>query len=135
MKAIDVFLATAGLLTSIDGFVIPHSQVLLGVQPAPRTTSLQASSDKFALLFDCDGVIIETEELHRLAYNAAFKEFNLHIGNEAVEWSVAYYDILQNTGKSCTFLPSDDCLHNMQSPQSLLSNTNSGGRQEQNGEL
>jgi hypothetical protein len=24
---------------------------------------------KFALLFDCDGVIVETEELHRLAYN------------------------------------------------------------------
>ena len=51
----------------------------------------------YALLFDCDGVIIETEELHRLAYNAAFKEFNLLIENEPVEWTVEYYDILQNT--------------------------------------
>lgn len=51
----------------------------------------------YALLFDCDGVIIETEELHRLAYNAAFKEFNLKINDEPVEWSVAYYDVLQNT--------------------------------------
>ena len=51
----------------------------------------------YALLFDCDGVIIETEELHRLAYNAAFKEFNLQIENESVEWTVEYYDILQNT--------------------------------------
>lgn len=51
----------------------------------------------YALLFDCDGVIIETEELHRLAYNAAFKEFNLKINDEPVVWSVAYYDVLQNT--------------------------------------
>lgn len=51
----------------------------------------------FALLFDCDGVIIETEELHRLAYNAAFKAAGLTIDGEPVEWSVAYYDILQNT--------------------------------------
>ncbi len=60
---------------------------------------LQASpnEDSYGLLFDCDGVIIETEELHRLAYNAAFREFNLKIGNEPVEWTVAYYDILQNT--------------------------------------
>lgn len=55
------------------------------------------SADSFCLLFDCDGVIIETEELHRLAYNAAFKEFNLNINDEPVEWTVAYYDILQNT--------------------------------------
>ncbi len=24
---------------------------------------------EYAVLFDCDGVIVETEELHRLAYN------------------------------------------------------------------
>lgn len=51
----------------------------------------------FALLFDCDGVILETEELHRLAYNAAFDAADLTIGGERVEWSVAYYDVLQNT--------------------------------------
>mmetsp|Transcript_22733 Transcript_22733/g.37633 ORF Transcript_22733/g.37633 Transcript_22733/m.37633 type:complete len:311 (+) Transcript_22733:79-1011(+) len=52
---------------------------------------------EFALLFDCDGVIIETEELHRLAYNAAFKSADLTIKGEPVDWSVEYYDILQNT--------------------------------------
>jgi HAD superfamily hydrolase (TIGR01509 family) len=51
----------------------------------------------FALLFDCDGVILETEELHRLAYNAAFEAADLTIGGERVAWSVAYYDVLQNT--------------------------------------
>lgn len=51
----------------------------------------------FALIFDCDGVIIETEEFHRLAYNAAFKAADLRIRDEPVEWSVEYYDILQNT--------------------------------------
>lgn len=44
-----------------------------------------------ALLFDCDGVIAETEELHRLAYNETFAEFGT-----GVIWSVADYDMLQN---------------------------------------
>jgi HAD superfamily hydrolase (TIGR01509 family) len=52
---------------------------------------------EYALIFDCDGVIIETEELHRLAYNAAFKAAQLEVNGEPVEWSVEYYDILQNT--------------------------------------
>lgn len=55
------------------------------------------SNPKFALLFDCDGVIVLTEELHRLAYNGAFQDFNLLIDNTPVDWDVAYYDILQNT--------------------------------------
>jgi len=52
---------------------------------------------KVALLFDCDGVIVETEELHRKAYNAAFTAFNLTIDGEPVQWSTDYYDVLQNT--------------------------------------
>lgn len=52
---------------------------------------------KSALLFDCDGVLVETEELHRTAYNMAFAEFGLEVGNEPVVWSVEYYDKLQNT--------------------------------------
>ena len=55
------------------------------------------SSFDYALIFDCDGVIIETEELHRLAYNAAFTAAGLDIDGEAVNWSVEYYDVLQNT--------------------------------------
>jgi hypothetical protein len=55
------------------------------------TTQRFAAKVDFALLFDCDGVILETEELHRLAYNAAFKAADLTIGGEPVEWSVKYY--------------------------------------------
>jgi HAD superfamily hydrolase (TIGR01509 family) len=62
----------------------------------PRT-QVYASDYDFALLFDCDGVILETEELHRLAYNSAFKAADLTLGGEPVEWSVEYYDVLQNT--------------------------------------
>jgi beta-phosphoglucomutase-like phosphatase (HAD superfamily) len=39
-------------------------------------------------LFDCDGVILETEELHRLAYNEAFREFDLKIDGVPLSWSV-----------------------------------------------
>ncbi|KAA8492551.1 Haloacid dehalogenase-like hydrolase domain-containing protein [Porphyridium purpureum] len=44
-----------------------------------------------ALIFDCDGVILESESLHREAYNQVFREFNI-----AYEWSEEYYDGLQN---------------------------------------
>lgn len=60
-------------------------------------SAYSAYSPRFALLFDCDGVILETEELHRLAYNDAFRHFELTIDGTPVEWSVEYYDILQNT--------------------------------------
>lgn len=50
-----------------------------------------------ALIFDCDGVIVETEELHRQAYNASFEAFGLTIEGKPVVWEVEYYDVLQNT--------------------------------------
>jgi hypothetical protein len=62
-----------------------------------KTQRFSAKDPEFALLFDCDGVILETEELHRLAYNAAFEAADLTIDGEAVFWSVQYYDVLQNT--------------------------------------
>jgi len=64
---------------------------------AQTTTKLGAANYDYALLFDCDGVILETEELHRLAYNAAFDAASLTIDGKPVEWTVEYYDILQNT--------------------------------------
>lgn len=45
-----------------------------------------------ALILDCDGVIAESEELHREAYNQVFSEFEL-----TVVWSKSYYDVLQNS--------------------------------------
>ena len=92
-------------LNSIEGFITisRHSQYLSvatgrsHISSSALSASAEDTPSPYVLLFDCDGVIIETEELHRLAYNAAFNEFNLKIDNEPVEWTVAYYDILQNT--------------------------------------
>lgn len=55
---------------------------------ASSSSSSLLSTFGYGLLFDCDGVILETENLHRLAYNRAFKEFELSIDGELVEWSV-----------------------------------------------
>jgi hypothetical protein len=54
------------------------------------TTTKTSSSYEYALLFDCDGVILETEELHRIAYNEAFRHFNCTIQNEPIFWSVRF---------------------------------------------
>lgn len=59
-------------------------------------TSLTAIKKEFALLFDCDGVILETEEFHRLAYNDAFNAAELTIDGKPVEWSVEYYGKIEN---------------------------------------
>lgn len=51
-----------------------------------------------ALIFDCDGVIVESEGIHREAYNAAFKEFQIVCPGDAVPlvWTEEFYDVLQN---------------------------------------
>ncbi|KAL7475300.1 hypothetical protein ACHAW6_001221 [Cyclotella cf. meneghiniana] len=98
MVKLTLGIVLASAIQCIDGFAATNLPQSRSFSSSTLNTALPAAaSDQFALLFDCDGVIIETEELHRLAYNAAFKEFELFIGNEPVEWSVAYYDILQNT--------------------------------------
>jgi len=65
--------------------------------PARAAPRMCATPYTAALLFDCDGVLVETEELHRIAYNQAFEEFGLEIGGKPVEWSVDYYNHLANT--------------------------------------
>ncbi|GAB5033963.1 haloacid dehalogenase-like hydrolase [Nannochloropsis oceanica] len=50
-----------------------------------------AASQDWALIFDCDGVILESESLHREAYNAMFREFQI-----SYHWNEEYYDELQN---------------------------------------
>ena len=59
-----------------------------------------AAAEMKCLIFDCDGVILESEDLHRRAYNASFEQFNVTIGDppQPVEWSSEYYDELSNTG-------------------------------------
>ena len=48
-----------------------------------------------ALIFDCDGVLVDTEkDGHRVAFNATFREFGL-----GDEWDVPYYgELLQIAG-------------------------------------
>jgi len=54
------------------------------------------------LLFDCDGVITDTESLHLIAYNAAWSSNGLQFEEDVahppvqVVWSEQYYDMLQN---------------------------------------
>jgi len=43
------------------------------------------------------GVIVLSEDLHREAYNAAFKQFDVRCGGEPVVWSEKFYDMLSNT--------------------------------------
>jgi phosphoglycolate phosphatase-like HAD superfamily hydrolase len=85
----------ARLPTTVAG--LSSSSMSSAMSSSAMSMSTQPGEFDYALIFDCDGVIIETEELHRLAYNAAFKAAGLEIEGEAVEWSVEYYDILQNT--------------------------------------
>ena len=44
------------------------------------------------------GVIVESEDIHREAYNAAFAHFQARIGSEQkpIKWSEEFYDDLQN---------------------------------------
>jgi len=47
----------------------------------------------------CRGqVILESEDLHRRAYNEAFAHFNIRCNGvgEVANWSESFYDMLQN---------------------------------------
>lgn len=60
--------------------------------PSHKRKTLTAKLD--ALLFDCDGVLADTErDAHRVAFNLAFKETGL-----ADEWDEALYGKLLETG-------------------------------------
>lgn len=58
-----------------------------------------------AVIFDCDGVILESEHLHRQAYNDAFAYFNVQCASShsassssssPLVWDAEFYDELQN---------------------------------------
>lgn len=81
-----------GVTTSEKASVVPASSHRCSAPLADVAAEFSA-----ALLFDCDGVLVETEELHRVAYNKAFAEFELEIGGKPVEWSKDYYAHLAGT--------------------------------------
>ncbi|KAF6261761.1 HAD-like domain-containing protein [Scenedesmus sp. NREL 46B-D3] len=63
-----------------------------------RARTVVAKAALKALVFDCDGVILESEDLHRRAYNATFQHFNVQCGVAGVvDWDEQFYDMLQNT--------------------------------------
>ena len=69
-----------------------------GTAPHGGGKTTNERNQKFALLFDCDGVLVETEELHRLAYNASFAHFGVQVEpGVQMEWTPSYYDVLANT--------------------------------------
>jgi HAD superfamily hydrolase (TIGR01509 family) len=63
-------------------------------QSAASGTTVAGDRPKLnrALIFDCDGVIVESEELHRRSYNQCWASENL-----GFEWSYEFYEMLQNT--------------------------------------
>ena len=83
--------ALALLIQAVSAFTLPHQNPY---RIFTKNLAVKAGSD-YALIFDCDGVIIETEELHRLAYNAAFQQAGVEVNGEPVVWSTEYYDVLQ----------------------------------------
>mmetsp|Transcript_2227 Transcript_2227/g.3300 ORF Transcript_2227/g.3300 Transcript_2227/m.3300 type:complete len:303 (-) Transcript_2227:208-1116(-) len=62
-----------------------RGRMLMSSAPAATAT------EPWALIFDCDGVILESEGLHRDAYNQVFREFDVDY-----VWTEEYYDVLQN---------------------------------------
>ncbi|GFR50251.1 hypothetical protein Agub_g12437 [Astrephomene gubernaculifera] len=66
--------------------------------PVSRCSTVAHAAMK-ALIFDCDGVILESEDLHRRAYNATFRHFEVKCGDNkrVVDWDETFYDMLQNT--------------------------------------
>ena len=69
---------------------------------------VSASASLQALVFDCDGMILEFEHLHREAYNDAFTHFNVRCPSSSDEsqqplnWGIDFYDQLQNRiGEIC----------------------------------
>lgn len=56
----------------------------VSARPAARAArAVQCHASMKALIFDCDGVILESEDLHRRAYNATFKHFKVKCGEAA----------------------------------------------------
>lgn len=84
----------------------PHTTTT-SFRRTPHFSSIRLSSSRSisaasrameALIFDCDGVILESEDLHRQAYNLAFAHFNVRCPpfSEPLNWDTEFYDVLQN---------------------------------------
>ncbi|PRQ48621.1 putative HAD hydrolase, subfamily IA [Rosa chinensis] len=97
---------TMALSSPSSSFLLSHTTRLHFRSPRnlstptrrPLSLSVSASSSAAlqALIFDCDGVILESEHLHRQAYNDAFAHFNVRCSSQTLNWDPEFYDQLQN---------------------------------------
>ena len=92
-------LATHNLVSRQSRLAIPRLSLSRLNSNSPGRESVQCRAGLEALVFDCDGVILESEDLHRRAYNAAFEEFRVRCNQQSEEplvWTPEFYDELQN---------------------------------------
>lgn len=64
-----------------------------------RGSTVSTHATLRAVVFDCDGVILESEDLHRVAYNATFEEFDVRNEDDSPEqivWTEEFYNEFQN---------------------------------------
>ncbi|KAL4331259.1 hypothetical protein HN51_038010 [Arachis hypogaea] len=101
MASLTLFSATT--LHTKHGFGFQRIKLFPSKHHRVFSVSASASSSPLkALIFDCDGVILESEHLHRQAYNDAFTHFNVRCpsssssSDQPLNWDVHFYDELQN---------------------------------------
>lgn len=89
-KMMPLVISLIGTLAATQGSRGLTSPALRGCR-----ANVKASSDyDFAILFDCDGVLAETErDMHRPSFNEAFKEKGIDCN-----WDVERYGVLLETG-------------------------------------
>lgn len=81
----------AGALRSSSARVTLCARQRRARAPVSARRAPRAAAATPALIFDCDGVIVESEELHRLSYNECWAAAGL-----GFEWSYEFYEDLQN---------------------------------------
>nr|AFK38200.1 unknown [Lotus japonicus] len=83
-----------------NGFRYPRIKLFSSKHRVFSVSASSSSPSLQALIFDRDGVILESEHLHRQAYNDAFVHFNVRCNSsspEPLNWDIEFYDVLQNT--------------------------------------
>eukprot|EP00262_Sarcandra_glabra_P019245 TRINITY_DN7187_c0_g2_i1.p1 TRINITY_DN7187_c0_g2~~TRINITY_DN7187_c0_g2_i1.p1 ORF type:complete len:343 (-),score=46.79 TRINITY_DN7187_c0_g2_i1:161-1150(-) len=88
-------------LSAIKSTTFSHRSSIISNSSTSSSSSWSSSPSSAlqALIFDCDGVILESEHLHRTAYNDAFVHFDVRCpswSSEPVNWGLEFYDELQN---------------------------------------
>jgi hypothetical protein len=113
LSKLDLFkMISCCLLLSWIAFTcsLMHQMARIYACVCPKLSAVQSREagpidTTYALLFDCDGVIAETEELHRTAYNKAFEKYGLVIANgQPVIWDPDYCEILDFPSSASMFV-------------------------------